>query len=250
MKLKLDAEGNVVVQDGKPVYVKEDGTEVVFDVVGTTQTIARLNSEAKGHRERAEKAESAVKAFEGLDPEAARTALETVSKLDAKKLVDAGKVDEVIAATNKAWETKFAAQSDELKKATDLLYREKIGGSFARSKYVGEKLAVPVDMVEATFGKHFSLDNGNIIAKDANGNAIYSASNPGNPAGFDEALEILVSQYQHKDSILKSDQKPGGGAPAGGGGGGNSKTMKRADFEALSPQARMESMKGGTTLVD
>ena len=51
MKLKLDANGHVVVQDGKPVYVDDAGQDVVFDAVGTTEAIKRLNGEAKGHRE-------------------------------------------------------------------------------------------------------------------------------------------------------------------------------------------------------
>jgi len=31
MKLKLDVNGHIVVQDGKPVYVKDDGQGVAFD---------------------------------------------------------------------------------------------------------------------------------------------------------------------------------------------------------------------------
>ena len=90
MKLKLDDAGHVVVQDGKPVYVYEDGKESPFDAAATLQTISRLNSEAKSHRERAEVAEKSLKAFSGItDPAAAIRALETVSNLDLKKLVDA-----------------------------------------------------------------------------------------------------------------------------------------------------------------
>ena len=61
MKLKLDEQGHVVVQDGKPVYVHDDGKEVAFDAVGTVSTIGRLNAEAKSHRERAETAENTLK---------------------------------------------------------------------------------------------------------------------------------------------------------------------------------------------
>jgi uncharacterized protein with von Willebrand factor type A (vWA) domain len=31
MKLKLDEAGHVVVSDGKPVYLADDGKEIVFD---------------------------------------------------------------------------------------------------------------------------------------------------------------------------------------------------------------------------
>lgn len=218
MKLKLDDAGHVVLSDGKPVYLKDDGSEVAFDVVGTTQTIARLNSEAKGHRERAEKAEGALKSFEGIeDPKKALEALATVSNLDAKKLVDAGEIEKVKAEISKAYQ----AQVDEAVKARNdierQLYAEKIGGSFARSKVIAEKLAIPPDLVEARFGGAFSIEEGRVVAKDANGNKLYSQANPGELAGFDEALEMLVNAYPYKDQILKGTGASGGGASGGGG---------------------------------
>ena len=76
MKLKLDENGHVVVSDGKPVYINDEGKEIAFDVAGTVATISRLNGEAKSHRERAETAEGALKAFEGIqDPKAALQSL-------------------------------------------------------------------------------------------------------------------------------------------------------------------------------
>ena len=53
MKLKIDEEGHVVVVDGKPVYVSDDGKDIAFDAQGTVATISRLNAEAKTNRERA-----------------------------------------------------------------------------------------------------------------------------------------------------------------------------------------------------
>jgi len=47
MKLKLDENNNVVVKDGMPVYVHEDGKEIPFDANKATVKIAELNSEAK-----------------------------------------------------------------------------------------------------------------------------------------------------------------------------------------------------------
>ena len=108
MKLKLDANGNVVVSDGKPVFIADDGKEIAFDVVGTQATISRLNGEAKSHRERAEAAEKSLKSFEGIaDPVAAIKALDTVSNLDAKKLIDAGEVEKVKGEITKAFEAKL-----------------------------------------------------------------------------------------------------------------------------------------------
>src|SRR5438094_82769 len=110
MKLKLDADGHVVVTDGKPVYVHDDGKEVPFDATATVATITRLNAEARGHREAKEAAEKALKAFEGIeDAEGARKALETVKNLKDGELVSAGKVEEIKAAAKKAAEEQVAA---------------------------------------------------------------------------------------------------------------------------------------------
>jgi hypothetical protein len=251
MKLKLDANGNVVVQDGKPVYVKDDGTEVAFDAVGTTSTIARLNGEAKTHREGKEAAEAKLKAFEGIaDPAAAVAALDTVSKLDQKKLIDAGEVDRVKAEISKAFETKLTDATTKAQQFEQQLYAEKVGGAFSRSKLIADKLAIPPDLVEARFGKSFTIEDGKIVAKDANGNKLYSPSNPGELANFDEALDLLVGAYPYKDQILKGSGASGGGAGQSHQGAGGKKTITRAAFEQLDPQARAGVFKDGTVVTD
>lgn len=224
MKLKLDDQGHAVLQDGKPVYVKDDNTELAFDVVGTTQTISRLNAEAKSHRERAETAEKTLKGFEGIsDPAKALEALQLVANLDAKKLVDAGEIDKVKSEIGKALQTQLDEAKGHASKLEQQLYAEMIGGSFARSKFALDKLAIPPDLVQAYFGKAFGIEEGKVVAKDANGNKLYSATNPGELAGFDEALEMLVNQYPGKTHILKGTGASGGGASGGSQGGGQQK---------------------------
>ena len=224
MKLKLDENGNAVLQDGKPVYVHEDGKEVAFDAPGTVATITRLNSEAKGHRERAENAEKAVKAFEGIDdPAAAKKALATVANLDAKTLVDAGEIETVKTEISKAFQLQLDEVTGKAQTLEQQLYAEKIGGSFSRSKFIADKLAVPADMVQATFGQNLKVEDGKVVAYDAQGQKIFSRARPGELADFDEAIETLVSQYPHRDHILKSSGANGGGAPNGGGNNQNTK---------------------------
>ena len=218
MKLKLDANGNVVVQDGKPVYTKDDGTDVAFDAVGTTQAITRLNGEAMGHRERAEKAENAIKAFEGIDPAAAAQALDTVAKLDQKKLIDAGEVDKVRQEITANWQGKLTEAEKREQALQQQLHGELIGGNFARSKVVAEKLAIPADLVQAAFGSAFKVEDGRVVAYDKQGQKIYSASNPSELAGFDEALDSLVNAYPNKDQILRGSGASGSGASGSSGG--------------------------------
>jgi hypothetical protein len=231
--VEIDGKTYAEVQDGKPVYV--DGEkELPMDVPAMSTKIKDLGSEAKGHREAKEKAEKQLKAFEGIeDPEAAIKALDTVKNLDDKKLVDAGEVEKVKAEAIKAVEEKYKPITEKAEVLEEQLRQEKIGGSFARSQFISEKLAVPVPMVEKTFGDHFSIEEGKIVAKDANGNQIYSKERPGEPASFDEAMEVLVEQSPYKDNIMKGRGHNGSGAPGGGGGGAGSKTMTRAQYEEM-----------------
>jgi len=245
MKLKMDDAGHVVVSDGKPVYVDDAGKEVAFDYPATLATISRLNGEAKGHRERAEAAETSLKAFEGIsDPAAAIKALQTVKNLDDKKLVDAGQVETVRNEAIAAVEAKYKPVVERAEKLERDLYNEKIGGSFARSKYIADKLAIPSDMVQARFGQNFEVKDGRIVAKDTNGNQIYSRSKPGEPADFDEAIEHLVDAYPQKAHILKGSGSRGDGKQPnnGGGGGTGEKTMTREAFNKLDPAAQMKAM--------
>lgn len=216
MKLKLDENGNVVLQDDKPVYVDDDGKEVAFDAPATVQTIARLNYEAKSHRERAESAEKTLKAFEGIaDPAAAIKAMEVVANLDQKKLIDAGEVDKVKAEISKAFQAQLDEANAKVAGYEEQLYAEKIGGAFARSKLISEKFAIPADLVQARFGSAFKIEDGKTVAYDQAGNKIFSRSRPGELADFEEALETLVDQYPYKDQILKAPGNGGMGSDAG-----------------------------------
>lgn len=223
MKLKtVTVEGKTyaeVNEQGLPLYIHDDGKEVAHDAPQTVATISRLNGEAKTNRERYETAETSLKAFEGIeDPVAAKKALETLKNFDDKKLVDAGEVEKVKAEAIKAIEDKYAPIVQERDAFQSQLHNELIGGGFSRSKFIQDNIAVPADMIQATFGKNFQIENGKVVAVGVDGQKIYSRTRPGEVADFDEALESLVGGYPHKDSILKGNQSGGGGFQAGGGG--------------------------------
>ena len=222
MKLKtVTVEGKTyaeVNEQGLPLYIHDDGKEVAHDAPQTVATISRLNGEAKTNRERYETAETSLKAFEGIeDPVAAKKALETLKNFDDKKLVDAGEVEKIKLEAIKAVEEKYAPIVQERDAVQQQLHKELIGGGFARSKFIQENIAVPVDMIQATFGQSFKIEEGKVVAYGADGQKIYSRTRPGEVADFDEALETLVGGYQYKDHILKGGQGSGGGFQGGGG---------------------------------
>ena len=248
MKLKtVTIEGKTYAEvDGdKPIYIHDDGKEAPHDAAHTVATISRLNGEAKTHREAKEQLEAKLKGFEGIeDPVAAKKALETLKNFDDKKLVDAGEVEKIKLEAIKAVEEKYAPIVQERDAFQTQLHNELIGGGFARSKFIQDNIAVPVDMIQATFGKNFQIENGKVVAVGADGQKIYSRTRPGEIADFDEALETLVGGYQHKDSILKGSQAGGGGFQGGGQGGG-AKTMTRQQFESLDPVGRAQFTREG-----
>ena len=246
MKLKLDGDKAVVV-DGKPVYVAEDGREVPFDYPATIAAISRLNGEAKSHRERAEAAEQRLRVFGDLDPDAARDALTKLQNITDKKLIDAGEAEQVRAAAITAVEDKYKPVAKERDALMTQLVEEKIGGAFRGSKFIAERVAIPVDFMRAAFGSAFALEDGQIVAKGRDGNRIFSSANPGAPASFEEAIEHLVATHPDRNNILRSSGAVGGGAPPAGGVGARGAgrpTITRAQFDALDPAAKMQAARG------
>lgn len=246
MPFKYDPTGNIVVADhaGKklPVFINAKGEEAPFDADGTVTTIATLNGEARTHRTRAEAAEAKLAIYADItDPVKAKEALGIVANLDAKKLVDAGEVERVRTEIGRAWEGKLTEANGKLQDLTAQYYAEKIGGAFARSKFIAERVdpRYPIDMLQARFESHFGLEDGEIVAVDANGNKLYSNINPGKLAGFDEAFGMILGTHPQKDSILKGTGASGGGAQNNGGPGsqsqGGKQTITRSQFDKMPP---------------
>ena len=267
LKLKtVTIEGKTLAEvvDGKPVYVGDDEKDVPFDAPHALATIERISASDKARRQALEAAEAKLKSFEGLeDPAAAIKALETVKNLSAGDLKTVAQVEEIKAAAAKAAEERVAAVNKASKEAleratadneklTKQLYSEKIGGSFARSKYIADKTILPGPAAEKIFGDYFRIEDGKIIAYGPDGNKVYSRSKPGSEAEFEEAVEMLVDIYPFRDSILKGT---GGGTGArngaGNGAGGNGpKSLTRTEFDKLTPVDKSKKMAEGFTVTD
>ena len=248
--IEIEGKTYALVQDGKPVYKGEDGKEVAFDAPGTVATISRLNGEAKSHRERAEKAEGSLKAFEGIDPAKAKEAAEKLSLIDAKKLVEVGDMDAAIQAAIKPYAEKLAAAEKTNGDLATSLSRETVGNRFAMSKFAAEKLTpAGVDLVRTIYSDRLKVEDGRVYGVNQDGSKMLSIGRPGELADFDEVIETFVNAYPHKEHILKASGAAGSGAQGGGGGGG-SKTMKASDFAALGPKEQAAKMAEGITLVD
>lgn len=252
MKLKtveVNGQTYALIQDGKPVY-EDEGKEVAFDAAEAMNNLRATRGEAMRHREAKEAAERTLKAFEGLDAEAARKALDTVKGLDQKKLVDAGEIQKVRDEIAAEYRKQLAEKETAFSQLDQRYKSEKLSAAFSRSKFATEKLAIPPDLVEAAFARNFEFDaSGNIIAKDAQGVTIVSKAS-GGPASFDEALEALVNAYPNRDAIMRGTGAAGGGRVDGQSGTGSTKTMSRAEFEKLEPATQMARVRDGYSLTE
>ena len=243
----------VLSDAGVPLYTVGD-TEVAYDGEELATKISSLNGEITKRRNEAKEAKEALAKFNGIeDPDAAIKAIATVKNLDDKKLVDAGEVEKVKTEAIKAVEEKYEPITKERDNLKASLHKEMIGGRFARSKFISEKMASPIPMVEATFGSHFSIEDGQVVARNQAGNEIFSPSNPGERADFDEALQVLVEASPFRDQIMLGTNKNGTGAPGSGDAGPSGKSMSRSEYESLAmknPQEALKRVREGCSIVD
>ena len=241
-----------VNKDGNPIWIDANGAEAVIE----RDTIARLNREAQTHREAKEAAETKLAAYKDIpDPVKAKEAIDTVAALKQGDLIKAGEVENVKTQIK----AEFTGQiNDANKRAEDalaLVDNLRIETAFGASKFIEDKLAIPRDIVQATFGQRFKVENGKIVAYGADGNKILSKTRIGEVADFDEALGVIVENYTHKDAIMKGGNQ-GGSGNQGGGGGNNSgkRTYRREEFDKLpvAEQSRlgMEAGEGKIVIID
>jgi hypothetical protein len=97
------------------------------------------------------------------------------------------------------------------------LHQEKVGGSFARSKFREEKMIPGFSAEKAAriYGHHFKVLEGRVVGHDEDGKKLYSRTRPGEIADFDEALGIIVNADPDRDNILLFCGGTGGGALGG-----------------------------------
>lgn len=220
MKLKLNDQGFAVVQDGKPVYVDDAGTEIPFDAPAAMQKITELNSEAKKHRLEAKEAKEKLATFEGIeDPAAAIKALQFAQSMEGKKVMDDEAIQKLVANAVKPVQEKAAALEAAMAEKDGHIYKLEVSNRFQSSPFIKEKSIIPPDMLEATFGKNFKIENGRVLAFDGSGNQIFSKVKPGEPAEFDEAMQALFDSHPLKDSLYKASGASGSGAEGSKGGG-------------------------------
>lgn len=237
MNWKLDESGNIVVKEGNPVYIDTAGTEKVVMV----DTISRLNNEAKEHRIAKEEALEKLKAFDGIDAAKAREALDTVSKLEANKLIESGKLDELKAQITGQYQSQLSEKDKAFTELQNRYDNMVINNVFANSDFIRNNVAVPRDMFEAKFRNNFRVENGEVVVYGNDGKRLWSNEKQGEYATPEEGLKILAESHPNRDSILRANINSGAGSDGSSGGSGGGRYIKRGEFERL-PAAKQAEL--------
>ena len=257
MKLKKDENGHVVVEDGNPVYIHEDGKEIPFDALAATKKIRDLGEEQKGKRFNVNAIQEQLDQYKNADgdyydPQKVQQAFTTLENLDAQKLVDVEGVERLKAEMAKAYVEKnekllasFDKERSEYKKAIgskeDVIFDLMVRQKFATSPTILEKTLLPADMAAEYFGKNFqvvvSSDGKPSVIGNINGEKIFSRENPGDPAGFEEALNVVIDSYPMKDRIMRATD---GGSGSQGNFNKQTNKDRLADLSKINPTERLK----------
>lgn len=253
-KLKLNADGSAVVKDGKPVFVDEEkGTELPLDANEVFNKYHTLGEENKQWRLKCKEAEAALKQFEGLDLETVKANLDAVEKLKQVDMAKAGEIDKLkaefqmladkrLTETTQSYENKLKAISEKAQALESRLTKNTIRNHFLNSAFIKENVAVPPDMIEAAFGNRFKVtEDDKVIALGEDGSPMLSEKKLTEVADFEEALELMIKKYPHKDAILKNKQNPGGGMNSGGRGIANTPEGQKLADKNTSPAERLNA---------
>ncbi len=90
-----------------------------------------------------------------------------------------------------------------LSDAGDAALRFYIGGSFAGSKYIADKIAIPADYYKPASGRHSKWKKGRSLLRRFRQQNLFPREAWRTGAVW-EALEFLVENYPQKDYILKA----------------------------------------------
>lgn len=222
LKLKLDADGKAVFQNSLPVFVYDDGKEITVDADAMFAKIAEVSGEAKTYRLEAKQAKEVLAQLGDVEPTEVAKILNVVKEVGGIDGIDKLKknagidVEGIKRQMTETYESKLSEKDKVIQDKDGHIYKLLVSSGFNASKFVNEKLLLPADIAEATFGKHFKIEDGRVIAYLGD-NKILSREKPGELANFDEALQVIVEQYPMKDRILKATEQSGSGRQQDGG---------------------------------
>lgn len=214
-----------VDQAHQALYAKNDQGKFVLDVEGAVPA-ARLNE----FRDNNIELKRQLEAFKGIEPAKYKEALEKLSKIDQKALLDAGQVDQVVnervASMKQEYETQIGTLSKQATEAQQRLAGLLIDSAVKSAALAAGVAQTAVDDVVLRAKTFFQVQDGEVVALNDKGHVIYGKDGE-KPMTIGEWVTNLKAQAPHLFAKMN-----GGGAGGSGQGGG-------VDFSKLTPTQKI-----------
>ena len=238
---------------GFPIVMDDenDNKEIGLDAVHLYTKVPDLQNQLTQSKDKVTTLSAVAAHLDGIEDvpdflEKANKALELTANIDASKLIDAGKVEDIKLQAQENLQTKMDAlqtnmtkevktRDDKIAGLDSTIFKLMVADRFNTSPFVKEGLSITSNMARKYFGDSFKIEvdsesgNRSVVGYYKDGAQIFSAERPGDLAEFDEALQLLVEKDPEKDNFLAGAGGSGSGAGEGGSGG---RTGDIADLQA------------------
>ena len=237
MPWKKDEEGNLAVDEsGFPVRVDSEGKESPVNHEGIDY-LQKTVSESMNRKKRVQELEKQIQQFEGIeDPEKAREALNTVQNLEDKKLIDAGKAEEMKKQIQDQYEKKISEKDQELSRLSSQLRKHTVNSGL--TKALAENSITDPDVQDLVVSK---FSNQVEIQEDNSGNPVPVMENSyGIKVSLNEFVQDWATNGKGKkfvDPSTGSGARGADGAPAHG-------VKSRKDLKNAKDKAKYISQHG------
>lgn len=196
-------------------------------------------------------AQEQAKLFDGLDPVKARAMLANLDGDEDLKLFQEGKRDQVIAKHTERMRTAHEAEKTTLQQ--QIKDAQAVGEAYRGRVLDAQILSVATGLHKGAV-EDALLVGRQIFTLDAKGNAVKLDAEGKPELGKDGKTPFSPAEWMDAQRDAKPHWFPASSSGSGAGGntgtGGNGKTMKRGQFDNLTPVAQRDYIKAGGTLYD
>ena len=195
----------------------------------------KLLREVMDNKKRLKDAEAALKAFDGIDPQAIRALLATQKTAEEEALRKAGDFETLkqrMATEHDREKGELSVKLTESQTAIALAMKQitelTIGADFANSKFISTETVLTPNKARRIYEDHFEIEDGRTVGYDTprgSKNRVQIVNGRGDPLSFDEAMKRIIDVDPDKDSLLRSTAKSGSGE--------NSQIVRKAGEEKV-----------------
>lgn len=172
---------------------------------------------------------------------AAQKELESRGEFEAvkKQIVDQHKQE------TKVLQDKISALESQVAHLQGSIVEKSIGENFANSKFIKNEVLLTPNKAKAIYGSYFEInDDGKVVGYDkpkgvANRSPLVNSN--GEPLGFEDAINKIISADPEVDSLLRSKAKIGSGSVS------KPKPNVQSDPQSLSPLDKITKGLGSNT---